>query len=221
MKTLIDKKIFTFVFSLFLLFNIYAQDTYSPFDKTPYLGLLLLLPPPTPTNLTATGYSTTELYLTWDNVINESGYYIFTKVGGPYFLIDSTAADVNYYYVQGLTPQTQSCYVVAAYNQDGISAFSNEACGSTLAAINESSVGGLKVKIYPDPAQEFIIIEAMKTSKNKDEIVYIYNVQGQLLLERQMQQDKIKINISVFPNGLYIVRVFSADKIIEKKIIKE
>jgi hypothetical protein len=178
-------------------------------------------PPSTPTNLTATGSSSTQMYLSWDDVTDETAYYIYITVGGPYMVFDSTAANVTFYYHNGLTPQSQYCYKVSAYNQDGWSGLSNEACGSTLAAINETQLNNPQIIIYPDPTIDNIIINIQSLNTNRELTTSIYNIQGELLLRQSLHQDKTEINISNLDKGVYIVRVFGTDMNMIKKIIKE
>lgn len=68
-----------------------------------------------------------------------------------------------------------------------------------------SSEGGdPAIKIYPDPATDFLIIE--QTGFKEGTSVSIYNLQGQLLLRQAIHQPKVKIDVSSFASGLFILR---------------
>ena len=91
--------------------------------------------PAAPTNLTATGISTSVIRLTWtDNATNESIYVVERKVGvswvtlqPPLLPANSTSADIG-----GLAANTTATFRVKARNGSGDSPYSNEATGTTL-----------------------------------------------------------------------------------------
>ncbi|HNW69273.1 MAG TPA: T9SS type A sorting domain-containing protein [Bacteroidales bacterium] len=68
---------------------------------------------------------------------------------------------------------------------------------------NENS--DLGIKIYPDPATEFLIIEQAEFKEETS--ISIYNLQGQLLLMQTMFQSKEKIDISSFASGVLIIKL--------------
>ena len=77
------------------------------------------------------------------------------------------------------------------------------------------------VAIYPNPATDQITIEKSSFNIDKEESIYIYDIQGKLLFRKLLQQDRTNINISIFDKGVYIVRVLGVDINVVKKIIKE
>jgi hypothetical protein len=82
-------------------------------------------------NVTANG-----LDLAWvDGSDNESGFHIErdTGSGGTFSRIATVGANVTTYSSTGLAPSTTYCYRVQAYNSAGVSAYTNTACGTTLA----------------------------------------------------------------------------------------
>ncbi|MGE5396972.1 MAG: fibronectin type III domain-containing protein [Chitinophagales bacterium] len=98
-------------------------------------GVLLGVKPAAPSGLVATAVSGTSIQLSWqDNANNETGFYIFRKTqGSPISKIDTISADWNGYTDTGLIPGTRYIYVVAAYNSNGTSSYSNEASATTIA----------------------------------------------------------------------------------------
>jgi len=52
-------------------------------------------------------------------------------------------------------------------------------------------------------------------------VIFIYNLQGQILLQQQMQQGKTDIDISELAKGVYIVRLYSNARVEAGRIIKE
>lgn len=63
------------------------------------------------------------------------------------------------------------------------------------------------VYIFPNPATNNFTIEL---DKNKNTIIQLFNINGQLVLEEQYHKiDKQNIDISYLPAGLYVVKITS------------
>ena len=60
------------------------------------------------------------------------------------------------------------------------------------------------IKIYPDPTTDFLIIE--QAGFKEETSIFIYNLQGQLLLRQAIHQPKAKIDVSSFTSGVYILK---------------
>ena len=97
---------------------------------------MLPTPPPSPSNLTATGVSKTQVNLAWnDNSTNETGFVIercrnancrdAVEVG-------QTGANSTAFLNKGLFANTQYTYRVRAVNNVGYSAYSNTITARTL-----------------------------------------------------------------------------------------
>ncbi|MFN8474317.1 MAG: fibronectin type III domain-containing protein [Anaerolineae bacterium] len=84
--------------------------------------------PSAPANLQAAALSTTQIKLTWtDTSTNETGFKVFEGST----LVATLSAGTTTYTVSGLAANTNHCYVVYAYNGNGTSAPSNQACATT------------------------------------------------------------------------------------------
>jgi len=70
-------------------------------------------------------------------------------------------------------------------------------------SVNEESLRKNTIKLYPVPASGELTI-----SKNNDAIgtIKIFDIQGKLLLKRNIELDKTKIDISNFSSGVYILK---------------
>jgi len=91
--------------------------------------------PQPPSNLQLLNVAATSIQLRWvDNSTNEQGFHIKRKVNnGSWQLIATTPPNTTYYVDNGLTPQTQYCYLVTAFNQVGDSAATSIPCVTTPA----------------------------------------------------------------------------------------
>jgi endonuclease I len=72
-----------------------------------------------------------------------------------------------------------------------------------------------KLNVYPNPASEFITIESPENKISNTRIT-IFNSTGQVVLE-QYVNSSVKINISEWQDGLYILSFIQGDKNIVRK----
>jgi len=86
---------------------------------------------------------------------------------------------------------------------------------NTITSIPEISVNN-NITVYPNPAIDQLTIESIQKST-----IEILNIHGQTILQRQIQQGKTNIDISILAKGIYILRLTSNDKTAVTKIVKE
>ena len=114
--------------------NVYIADT----DNDRIRVMTQPRPPPSaPTRLRATAVSVNAINLAWrDNSTNETGFRVQRRVDGTarWSEIATTAANGNAFSDTGLKDATTYRYRVRAFNNGGVSAFSNEASATTLEA---------------------------------------------------------------------------------------
>jgi pimeloyl-ACP methyl ester carboxylesterase len=118
--------------------------------------------PDAATNLTATGLSLTSTRLNWTQNANETNFEIYraTISGGPYQLINITAANATTYTDNGLDPNTTYFYVVRAVNNTGAAAASNQVSpyeGNTAPVI--SSLSNMYSKTESNASQNFTVTD--------------------------------------------------------------
>ena len=78
-------------------------------------------------------------------------------------------------------------------------------------------------RIFPNPANDFIIIENIKYNAYSNEKIYmsIFDLNGKELHSKLLNSDKSIMDISYFENGTYIIRIIDNIKTISRLIQKE
>ncbi len=96
-------------------------------------------------------------------------------------------------------------------------------CSSTLAENNTAGIRENFVDnnfaVYPNPSNDKITVE-YPAFGNNDEMIEIYNIQGQLLMHMEMLQAKTTIDVSAYTKGMYFVKVKSVNGTKVNKFIK-
>ena len=102
-------------------------------------------PPAAPSDLTATGISSSQINLSWtDNSSDETGFKIERKIeGGSFLEITTVAANSTSDSDTGLAASSSYTYRVRAYNGNGDSDYSNEAPATTQSGSADSDGDGL------------------------------------------------------------------------------
>ncbi len=85
----------------------------------------------------------------------------------------------------------------------------------------EVPINNTIIKVYPNPAKDNLTIDFNNVSTSKNTDVLIYNIQGQLLIQQQIKQEKTELNINSLAKGMYIVKVLNENKTIVSKFVKE
>jgi hypothetical protein len=70
------------------------------------------------------------------------------------------------------------------------------------------------IKFYPNPSHDHVTFELMSNSE-----LVIYNALGKLVFKGNLTEGKNKIDLNDLSNGVYIVKLSSADKEITKKLM--
>lgn len=73
-----------------------------------------------------------------------------------------------------------------------------------------------EIKIYPNPANETVIIEELQTGK-----IELMNLQGQVIKNIDVSNSKTSIDISKLAGGVYLIKAMTDKGISIKKLIKQ
>lgn len=89
-------------------------------------------------------------------------------------------------------------------------------CGSFLSArIPKTNIN--EIKIFPNPVKDFAQIQAEEPIRN----VKILDPQGKIIFNQDFDRSLVRINLSNYPNAVYLVKIKTEKTEITKKIIKE
>ena len=77
------------------------------------------------------------------------------------------------------------------------------------------------VKVYPNPAKDFLTIDLSEII-DKESIIKIYNSLGQIIFEeKKAESEKIAITTSFLGKGIYFIQINEKNKVCSKKVIIE
>jgi len=78
-----------------------------------------------------------------------------------------------------------------------------------------------EIALYPNPANNIVTLEVLPSMLLQNSDAYIYNIQGQLIMQQTINNEKTEINIAQLQQGIYFVRLCSSGSSIIKKFIKD
>lgn len=144
-----------------------------------------------------------------DTVCLNSASFVLNGVapsGGLYYgdLVDTVSGSFSPV-VPGLSPVTYS-----VTNNFGCTATVTQNVLVKVCTGIEVLEEGLKVNIYPNPASNFMIVEADQKLIGGN--IEIYDVVGKLVLKETIASAKSNLNLSSFAEGVYTIRLTNAAK---------
>jgi len=77
------------------------------------------------------------------------------------------------------------------------------------------------ITIYPNPASQKVLIKVPAESKLANNILNIYNTQGQLILSKLIDNEVTEIDIKSLTSGVYLLKVINVNNFEVIKFIKE
>lgn len=181
--------------------------------------------PLSPTNLSAGVYSKTKVVLEWiDNATDEAGYIIERSTPDnvqQMIAIDSVSQNITSYEdVVDLDVHNYYMYRVKAYNQDGISAPSNNARTFIVTGVDEEIDQSLIV--FPNPGNGKFSIQYR--GQDKDVVVRVLDQYGSILYARTFEKissdDPVSIDLSYLSVGAYFVVIEGDDLKEIKRLLK-
>ena len=76
------------------------------------------------------------------------------------------------------------------------------------------------IKIFPNPTKGKINLQITGITTDKNDKLQIYNTNGKMILEQQLNIYTTKINLTDFARGTYLLKIFINENTYQKTIIK-
>ena len=112
-----------------------------------------------------------------DNTVNQEGDYYY-RLYAYYGALDCTSAPANRKY------HPNEFELMVYYSPTGL------------------DENGLQAKVYPNPAQSSVTVEAEGMTE-----VSVYNAIGQCVSRKQVAANSAEVDVQRFPSGLYLIRI--------------
>ena len=147
---------------------------------------------------------------------------------GPYnFLKDSChCVDLAYTYARNYndTMNTASVATLKQYVQHIRNYYNTNLihnCSDLVTSVIDISKPKMGIMVYPNPASNKITVSFSNLSDLQNTTISIFNIQGQLLLQKSVKQQQTELNISTFAKGIYVVKVNNNKNNMVSKFVKE
>ncbi|MGD1848930.1 MAG: T9SS type A sorting domain-containing protein [Salibacteraceae bacterium] len=80
-------------------------------------------------------------------------------------------------------------------------------------ASTENGAAALSLKVYPNPAQNFVVLELEGVNSDQSGQIEMYDLNGKLVHRESMQGNVLHLQVANFEEGTYIVRYHSETQI--------
>ena len=74
----------------------------------------------------------------------------------------------------------------------------------------------LDVKLYPNPAVNDFYLQGVKDAR-----INIYDISGRQVFETKAVTETLRLDVSGYPKGLYLIRVSKGQVVVTKKFVKK
>jgi len=140
------------------------------------------------------------------------GYNVYYQFdGGAFDMLDFTEETTYTHADPGIGTH---CYYVTAVYDEGESEATNTVC-EEITGIGDNLAS--QVRIFPNPAVDFIYIQSGVTINN----VLIYNFAGQVVANEKVSANEYKVNVSNFNPGVYVFQIDTDQGRITHRVIVE
>ncbi|GMT45462.1 MAG: hypothetical protein IEMM0006_1294 [bacterium] len=72
------------------------------------------------------------------------------------------------------------------------------------------------VKLYPNPAANTLYVNGVKDAR-----INIYDISGRKVYETNAATETVRVNVSAYPKGIYLIRIQKGQAVVTKKLIKK
>jgi hypothetical protein len=92
---------------------------------------------------------------------------------------------------------------------------------SDTIAISEEKVGERSIKLFPNPTPGIITMAISQLEPAEKVRVFVTDMKGRVLIREEQNNPNLKIDLSAYPSGFYILSAIIGSERKEWKIIKE
>ena len=181
-------------------------------NNSGYEGLNVFLTPPPSSTPNAFGEMEEEQSSPWDWWDNNMYDIMFQAVNG---------APAGYGAANSILGNPDMSASKGRSYIDTIQGYLNPRIYVALDLVNQVSLHDViesSTEIYPNPATDRVSIVSYAVNINK---VNLYSITGQLVLSKNVNMNKININVSDLNKGIYILEISSDKTSIKRKLIVE
>jgi hypothetical protein len=75
--------------------------------------------------------------------------------------------------------------------------------------------------VYPNPGKDVVKISISNLPYNSKVEIKLYDLNGNQLLHEKNLNSHTELNISMYKNGIYVLRIFVNNKVFDWKVVKE
>jgi len=118
----------------------------------------------------------------------------------------------HYQYVHQNIPTGTLFYRIKEIDNNGPYVYSR------IALLNNNA-NGTEFIIFPNPANNYIQISAPKNTVLDRTSIEVYDAKGRKLLQKSMTSSSMEINTATLPDGSYIIKIVSSDKVRTEKLL--
>ena len=139
-------------------------------------------------------------------------------------VLNSNSSAGNQWYFNGVaisgatgtsyTATQDGNYFVIVTDANGCDSDTSNVISLTPSAIHENEAATFTV--YPNPTQGMVNINFSHTGEKRIEI---YNALGELIIQTQTTGDKHLLNLGSYTQGVYLMKVYQANKVAVKRIV--
>ena len=173
----------------------------------------------TPTSLTATNVENNTATITWDANPNVSSWNIrYRKADEGSW--NTVAATTNSYTFSNLTPSTTYNVQVQAVCDNGNQSEWSATCTfTTVACIGIESWLENSVKVFPNPANDFVNVQCTMYNVQFGADLHLFDVYGKLVQTVPMTGETTSVNVTNLADGMYFVRVTTEAGMVTKPFV--
>jgi len=100
-------------------------------------------------------------------------------------------------------------------------AFSNECFSGFISTNTTELMNEQSIEIYPNPTDGTVVLKTNETSFNINDKVTIYSIMGELLYTSVISEQQVRIDLSSYPRGTYLIRTIINGIDEAFKVVKE